>query len=317
MEKVTVLGGRGFLGNHVVRAFRGAGYEVDCCSRRTGVDAREESALTAYLELFRPALFINCASNGGGIAYNSRHPVSIFEDNLRIGYNAVRAAVKARVKKFVNIAGNSSYPGPLDLYTESRWWDGAVHPTVIASSMPKKAQWVHAWAWRQENGFASIHLVLPNMYGPGDHLEPARSHALMALIRKVWEARETGAGQVEIWGTGNPVREWLYVEDAAEGILRAACCYNRIEPLNLGCGTGCSIRELGEMIAELLGWNGQFVFDAARPDGAPRKVSDTTRMRQALGWVPPTTLRQGIGKTIEWFTEIQRKEMAVASPASS
>jgi GDP-L-fucose synthase len=312
MPKVAVLGGSGFLGTHVARAFARSGYRVETASRRTGVDARNAASLARFLGQSRPNLVVNCIHHGGGIAYNAQCPVAIFEDNLLTGFYALQGAMRAGVEKFVSILGNSSYPGALERHEESRWWDGPLHESVMASSMPRKALWVHAWAYQQERGSRSIHLVLPNMYGPGDHFEPERSHALAALLRKVWEARQAGAREVPVWGTGKPVREWLYVEDAAEGIVRAAERYDEIEILNLGRGEGHSIRELAETIRELLDWTGEFVYDATRPDGAPVKVFDTSKMMTKLAWRPPTSLREGLGKTIAWFAQQQKSQTAAA-----
>ncbi len=152
--------------------------------------------------------------------------------------------------------------------------------------------------------YNSIHLVLPNLFGPRDHFDIIRSHALGALIRKVSDAQRDGAETVEIWGTGKPVREWMYVEDAAEGILRATESYNGIGILNLGCGQGISIRDLAEMVREEAGWKGSFQYDTSRPDGALCKIIDVTRMRRALdGWMPPTPFREGIAKTIKWYSD--------------
>jgi GDP-L-fucose synthase len=309
-EKIAILGGTGFLGQHVAAAFEKKASAVEACSRSTGVDAREDGALARFLERSGASILINCAHHGGGIGYNAAHPLEILEDNLRIGFHAVQAAAAARVRKFVNILGNSSYPGSAALYRESAWWDGPLDPSVLASALPRKAEWAHAQAYRQEAGLASIHLVLPNLYGPGDHLEPERSHALMALVRKVVEAKRAGRGRVEIWGTGAPVREWLYAPDAAEGIVRATETYDGAGILNLGRGEGCSVRELAETIRELAGWDGEFFYDTLRPDGAPRKIFDVSRMEALVGWKPPTTLREGIRRTIEWFV---RAECAAAA----
>lgn len=306
MPKVLVLGGTGFLGTHVVRAFVRQGYQVEIASRGTGVDARDAELLSRFLAQSRPDIVVNCIHNGGGIAYNLQRPVAIFEDNLITGFNALRAAVRAKVGKFVSIIGNSSYPGALEQHEEKHWWDGPLHESVLVSSMPRKALWVQAWAYRQERDYQSIHLVLPNMFGPGDHFEPERSHALAALLRKVWEAKQAGVGEVEIWGTGKPVREWLYVEDAAEAIVRATELYDEMEVLNLGRGEGRSIRELAEAIREMLNWRGEFVYDLTRPDGAPAKVFDTSKMVAKLGWTPPTSLREGLQMTVEWFAQNQQ-----------
>jgi GDP-L-fucose synthase len=238
----------------------------------------------------------------GGIAYNAKCPVAVYEDNLLIGYTVLRAARLANIKKFVNIMPNCTYPGEMELYSESAWWDGPMHPTVLTYGMPRKALWVHAWACQQESGMESIHLILPNLYGPCDHFDIIRSHALGALIRKIVDAKQAGIDEVEIWGTGSAIREWMYVDDAADGIALATECYNDIEILNLGCGKGCTIAELAEMVRKAADWRGRFVFNSDKPDGAPRKIIDTKKMIANLGgWSPRTDLRSGIAKTMAWY----------------
>lgn len=301
MKRIVVLGGFGFLGTNVAEAFKRKGYKVEACSRRSGVDARSEGVLTAYLEQARPEILVHCAAHVGGIAYNAQCPVDIYEDNLLIGYTALRAAYHTRVGKFVNIMPNCTYPGEMELYSEPRWWDGPMHPTVLTYGMPRKALWVQAWAYQQEHRFRSIHLILPNLYGPRDHFDIVRSHALGALIRKVLDAKRQGQRQVEVWGTGKPVREWMYVEDAAESIVLATEHFEDIEILNLGSGKSCSIRELAEIVREAAGWKGEFVYNTNRPDGAPMKTLDVRRMYNILGgWRPSTSLREGIAKTVAW-----------------
>jgi GDP-L-fucose synthase len=315
MTKILVLGGSGFLGSSVTAAFRARGCEVETCSRRTGVDARDEDALAACLRRSNPDILVHAAAHVGGIAYNAQCPVEIFEDNLLLGFAVVRAARRTGIKKLVNIMPNCTYPGEMELYSESRWWDGPMHPTVVTYGMPRKALWAHAWACQAENELASIHLVLPNLYGPGDHFDVVRSHALGALVRKIVDAKHNGIAQIEVWGTGNAVREWMYVEDAAEGIVMAAERYSEIEILNLGSGKGCSIRALAKMIAEAAGWRGELVFDSARPDGAPIKILDTRKMTEKLGaWYPATRLADGIARTVAWYEE-HREEILEASPA--
>ena len=234
----------------------------------------------------------------GGIAYNAKCPVAIYEDNLIIGFNLLKASWENEVVKFVNIMPNCTYPGIAEIYQEHMWWDGPMHSTVLTYGMPRKALWVQAWAYKMEHGFNSIHLVLPNLYGPGDHFDIVRSHALGALITKIVSAKLTNEHTVEIWGTGAPIREWMYVADAAEGIVIATEKYNDIDIFNLGSGKGCTIKELAEIIKDEVGWEGQFVFDTQRPDGAPRKIFDVGQMKSKLSWAPPTRLKEGIRKTV-------------------
>lgn len=303
MKKVLIAGGLGFLGSHVVTKAGEKGYQTLVCSRRTGVDIRNYDQISSFLREQKPEIVVNCAAHVGGIAYNARCPVAIYEDNLLIGFNLLRACFENKVLKLVNIMPNCTYPGIAEIYQEDAWWNGPMHPTVLTYGMPRKVLWVQAWAYQMEHGFNSVHLVLPNLYGPGDHFDIVRSHALGALITKIVDAKLNSKETVEIWGTGSPVREWMYVEDAAEGILVATEKYGEIDILNLGCQQGYTIKELAEIIKQEVGWEGKFVFDTRRPDGAPRKIIDATRMKNKLGWTPSTGLREGIRKTISWYME--------------
>jgi len=303
MQKVVVAGGLGFLGTNVVFAFQKKGYSIEVCSRRTGVDIQSFAQIREFLEKAKPDIVVNCTAHVGGIAYNAKCPVAIYEDNLLIGFNLVKAAVQCKVNKFVNVMPNCTYPGEALIYRESEWWDGPMHPTVLTYGMPRKALWVQTWAYKLECGFNAIHLVLPNLYGPRDHFDIVRSHALGALVRKIVDAKFNNEKQVQIWGTGTPVREWMYVEDAAEGIVIATEKISEVEILNLGSGQGCSIRELAEMVRRTVGWQGEFVYDTSKPDGAPQKILEVTEMKRKLEWFPKTTLSEGICKTVEWYLE--------------
>ncbi len=306
--KIVVAGGTGFLGQPLCESLRRRGHEVSVCSRSTGVDIREFAQIDRFLEAAQPDMIINAAAHVGGIAYNAQRPVAIYEDNLVIGLNLVKAAA-GRTGKFVNIMPNCTYPGVAEVYSEQGWWDGPMDDTVLTYGMPRKALWVQTWAYAQEGRLRSIHIVLPNLYGPRDHFDPVRSHALGALIRKIVDAHLEGRDVVQIWGTGSPVREWMYVEDAAEGIAEAAETYEEIGILNLGWGRGWTIREIAEHIQRAVGWRGRFEYDPARPDGAPRKVLDVSRLHAALQWRPQVDLDEGIRRTVEWYRNWRAKEV--------
>ena len=300
-EKIAVAGGLGFLGKSIVKQGESRGYKVIPFSRRTGVDIRQFETISKYLNEVRPDIVINSAAHVGGISYNALEPVEIYEDNLMIGFNLLKASHAAGIKKFVNIMPNCTFPGVADVYSEPAWWDGPMHQTVLTYGMPRKALWVHAWALQQKFGFKSIHLVLPNLYGPADHFDPVRSHALGALIKKIVDAKREGKRRVEIWGTGSPIREWGYVDDAADGILRAVEKYDDIEIMNIGQGKGYTIKEIAYMIRQAVGWEGDFLLDTSKPDGAPKKVLDVSKMKSVLGWGPPTDILTGIQRTVDWY----------------
>jgi len=301
--RVAIAGGFGFLGTNVTRELGRRGYEAVPFSRRSGVDIRDYSQVEAFLKKERCDVVINCAAHVGGIAYNSIATVEIFEDNLLIGFNLVRACAARGVRKLVNVMPNCTYPGFADVYREPEWWDGPMHDSVLTYGMPRKTMWVQAWAYAQSGKLKSIHLVLPNLYGPGDHFDPVRSHALGALVRKIVEAKRKREKLVEIWGTGSPVREWGFVEDAAEGVVIAMERYDDLKILNLGQGEGHTITAIAELIKEAVGWDGEFVYDTGRPDGAPIKILDDSRMHSALQWTPKTPLREGISRTVRWYTD--------------
>jgi len=300
-KRVMVTGGAGFLGRHIVGLLQEHSAEVFVPRSRDYNLVRFEGAERAMADC-RPQLVIHAAAFYGGIWINQLYPGRIFYENLVMGAHLMEAARLAGVEKFVGIGTACSYPGYLDgLLKEANLWDGIPHETVVNYGLTKKMMAIQGWAYRKQYGMNCIHLILTNLYGPWDTFNPERSHVAAALIRKFVEARLEGAREVEIWGSGRPVREFLYVEDCAEAIVRAAEVYDDVSPLNIGCGEGASIRELAELIRDIVGFRGEIVWNPAKPDGQMMKVLDTTKMRQVLDWSPPTSLAEGLRKTVDWY----------------
>jgi len=305
MKKILVTGGTGFLGSNVVELLRNKGFDVHSCSRREGIDIRNYSQFKEFVDKIKPELVVHCAAHVGGIAYNALHPVEIFEDNVSIGLNVVRACSESGINSLTNIMPNCTYPGHLEEYEESKFWDGAIHDSVLTYGLPRKMMWGDCFAYCQKNPkFRPIHLVFPNMYGPKDHFEIVKSHALGAFIAKISDAKKHGKKTVEIWGTGKPIREWIYVMDAAEGVLKSIENFGRFERneiMNIGVTKGISVIELANIIKETVGWEGEFVLQPEKPDGAMKKILIVNKMKEKLGWEPSTKLREGIKKTVEWY----------------
>jgi GDP-L-fucose synthase len=302
-KKVTVTGGAGFLGTHLVRRLERLGASVFVPRRRDYNLTALDACLKCLLEHPCDVMF-HAAAYYGGIGINVAQPARLYYENLVMGANLMEAARLARVEKFVAVGTACSYPGYLegDLKEEDLW-AGPCHASVINYGLTKKMMAVQAQAYKRQYGLDSIHLILTNLYGPGDSYNPERSHVVAALVRKWVEAEMAGAPSIEVWGTGTPVREFLYVEDCADAIVLAAEKYDdAATPLNIGTGVGTTIRELAETINAVTGYRGRLLWNADKPDGAAKKVLDVARMRRVFdGWTPPTRLRDGLEKTIAWY----------------
>ena len=247
---------------------------------------------------------INCTAFIGGIKWGIERPGEIFYNNILMAANLMEIARLAGVKRFINPISNCSYPGHLTKdFREEEWWNGPLDESVLVYGFVRKASWVQSWAYYKQYSFDTINLILPNMYGPGDHFDEARSHALGALIMKFAEARRKNEPEVIVWGSGKPVREWLYVDDGAEVLIKALEIEPAIQPINVGVGKGISVLELAQLIKEIVGYQGEIVLDKSKPDGAPHKTMDNSLLRNIFNWVPPTGLREGIERTVEFYLE--------------
>ena len=301
-NKVFVPGGNGFLGRRVVKGLKEKGIGFVSLSLRNGYDFRDAKQTRELFEKERFDALINCAAFVGGIQFGYERPGEIFYNNILMSTNLMESARLISVKRFINPISNCSYPGRLTKdFKEEEWWDGQLDESVLVYGFVRKATWVQSWAYYKQYDFQTVNFILPNMYGPGDHFEEKRSHALGALIMKFVEAKRKGLASVTVWGSGKPVREWLYVDDGAEILIRALEVGPTVDPINVGVGKGISILELAELIKDIVGYNGKIVLDRSKPDGAPHKTMDNSKLRALFNWVPPTSLRKGIEQTVEWY----------------
>lgn len=302
-KSVVVAGGAGFVGSHIVERLKQ--YQCDPSVPRVadGWDFTKLEKCLEYLDKTRPQIVINAAAHQGGIKYQKLHRGEVYYDNLLMGTFLMEASRRAGVEKYVNVSAACAYPGYLDKesMSEADYWSGPLHETVVNYGFTKKAQIVQGWCYKEQYSFNSIHCIMANMYGPGEHFHPDRSHGLAALIKKVYDAKRDRAPYVEVWGTGRPIREWLYVKDAVEGILRAGERYNDVAPVNIGTGIGHSIAELVRIIMDIVGYGGEIRYLTDMPDGAMKKSLDVAKMKTALDWSPATPIETGIKETVEWL----------------
>jgi GDP-L-fucose synthase len=304
---VAVTGGAGFLGSYVVEKLKARDAAEVFVPRLEAYDLTQLDAIKRMLTDAQPDVIIHLAAKVGGIGANREHPAEFFYDNLMMGVQLMHEAWRAEVAKFVAIGTVCAYPKHTPVpFKEEDLWKGYPEETNAPYGLAKKMLLVQSQAYRQQYGFNSIFLLPVNLYGPRDNFDPASSHVIPALIKKCIDARESGAEQIVAWGDGSPTREFLYAEDAAEGILLATERYNSSEPVNLGSAYEISIKELVEMIARLTGFEGEIVWDTSKPNGQPRRKLDTSRAQERFGFEARTRFEEGLRETIRWYEQVRR-----------
>ena len=303
-RRVMVTGGGGFLGTAVVLRLEAEAPADIFVPRSRDYDLRRRDAIEQALADGRPEIVIHLAAVVGGIGANRENPGRFFYENAVMGIELMEASRLAGIRKFVQIGTVCAYPKFTPVpFREDDLWNGYPEETNAPYGLAKKMLLVQAQAYRQQYGFNAIYLVPVNLYGPGDNFDPASSHVIPALIRKCVDARDAGDPAIEVWGTGSASREFLYVDDAAEGIVLGTDRYDGAEPVNLGVGREITIRELVRLIVDLTGFRGEIRWDPTKPDGQPRRGLDTTRAREAFGFVARTSFEDGLRRTIEWYEQ--------------
>ena len=310
-RRIVVTGGGGFLGGFILEGLRKRGCKNILVPRIEDYDlVNLEDVLRMYYDM-KPDIVVHLAAVVGGIGANREHPGEFFYKNLMMGVQLIEQGRVRDIEKFVAIGTICAYPKFTPVpFKEEKLWDGYPEETNAPYGLAKKMLLVQSQAYRAEYGFNSIFLLPVNLYGPGDNFEPSSSHVIPALIKKCVDAMDAGADHIKCWGTGRVSREFIYVADAAEGILLATEHYNGEEPVNIGAGFEITIKDLAEKIAKLTGFEGEIRWDASRPDGQPRRRLDVSRAKEYFGFEATTSFEQGLKETIGWYVKerAHRKE---------
>jgi len=311
-DRILVTGGAGFLGSFVVEKLKARGYRDLVVPRRRDYDLTHERDVERLYADHKPAVVMHLAAEVGGIGANQDNPGRFFFSNAAMGIHLIEGARKNDVKKFVQVGTICAYPKFTPVpFKEEDLWNGYPEETNAPYGVAKKALLVMCQAYRQQYGLNAIYLLPVNLYGPRDNFDLHTSHVIPALIRKCVEAKEHRHKQVAAWGTGRASREFLYVEDCAEGLVLAMEKYDSPDPMNLGSGHEITIRDLTHLIAKLTGFEGETIWESSKPDGQPRRCLDVTRAKDAIGFTADTPLEEGLRKTIEWYT---RSEVRTGPP---
>ncbi len=303
-ERITITGGKGFLGGHLIRQMRQSGYRHLTIADLPEYNLVNIVDVRRLYEDLRPDIVIHLAAKVGGIGFNQENPASLFYENAMMGIQLLHEGYTHGIEKFVALGTICAYPKLTPVpFKEDDIWNGYPEETNAPYGLAKKMMLVQSQAYRRQYGFNSIFLLPVNLYGPGDNFDPKSSHVIPALIKKCADAMRNGEDEIVVWGTGKATREFFYVEDAADAIIRAMEEYNKSEPVNIGAGFEISIRDLVDLIVELTGFQGKVVWDNEKPDGQPRRMLDTSRAREEFGFRARTGFREGLQKTIEWYRQ--------------
>jgi len=302
-KKVLLTGGAGFLGTYIARRLRERGVKELFIPRSRAFDLRETETIRGLLSEADFDVVIHLAARVGGIGANRRYPAEFFYDNIMMGVPLLHESWKSGVEKFTAVGTVCSYPKYTTLpFREEDLWNGYPEETNAPYGLAKKMLLVQSRAYREQYGFNSIFLLPANLYGPGDHDDLEDSHVIPALIRKCIEAKRRGESEIVLWGDGSPTREFLYVEDAAEGILLATELYNKSDPVNLGSSFEISLKDLAETICQETGYEGDIVWDTAMPNGQPRRKLDVRKAEKEFGFRSTTDFVDGLRRTIDWYS---------------
>jgi len=301
-KRITVTGGKGFLGGHLIKKLQDKGYRKIAVAGRPEYDFVNLGDIKRMYEDTKPDVVIHLAATVGGIGFNQEHPASLFYDNIMMGVQLIHEGYLRKIDKFVALGTICAYPKFTPVpFKEDDIWNGYPEETNAPYGLAKKMMLVQSQAYRHQYGFNSIFILPVNLFGPGDNFDPHSSHVIPALIKKCVDAVASGEREIIVWGTGKATREFFYVEDAAEAIILAMEKYNKSDPVNIGAGFEISIRDLVGLIIELTGFKGIVTWDETKPDGQPRRMLDTTRAYREFGFKARTDFRVGLAKTIEWY----------------
>ena len=307
-KRILVTGGAGFLGSFVVEKLKQRGCPNIFVPRSKEYDLVQIEAVKRLYKDSKPDLVIHLAAKVGGIGANQKNPGKFFYDNLIMGVQLMEEGRKFGIEKFVALGTICCYPKFTSVpFKEEDLWNGYPEETNAPYGLAKKILLVQSQAYHQQYGFNSIFLMPVNLYGPGDNFDPKSSHVIPALIKKCFDAIKNNKNEIVVWGTGKATREFLYVEDAAEGILLAIEKYDKPEPVNLGAGFEISIKDLVELIVKLTGFKGRIIWDTTKPDGQPRRCLDTSKAEKEFGFKAKTSLGEGLRKTINWYLHNKEK----------
>jgi len=310
-KRITITGGKGFLGTHLIRKLKEKGYKHPYIADMPEYDLVKVEDVKRMYDDSKPDIVIHLAARVGGIGFNEENPATMFYENLMMGVQCLHEGYLRKIQKFVAIGTICAYPKFTPVpFKEEDLWKGYPEETNAPYGLAKKMLLVQSQAYRQQYGFNSIFVLPVNLYGPGDNFDPKSSHVIPALIKKIFDGiyeldkpnkQKKPHEPIIVWGSGNATREFFYVEDAAEAIILAIERYDKSDPVNIGAGFEISIRELVELIVELTGFKGRIIWDKSKPDGQPRRMLDTTKAFKEFGFKAKTTFKQGLKRTIEWY----------------